>query len=107
MAKQSGYIKKQRARTEALCQWHRWFAVQQSKDMMLIAAHEAFGFGPERCKKLSEAFDQAFSDYADEVKVDAKDDKKDLWYSRNRVDEKLAEACGEYFVPWDVRYGGG
>lgn len=81
----------------------RLFALQQAKDMMLIAANEEFGFGPDRAKRLSDAYDRTFVAYAELTIDDAKDDK-DIWYTKAKIDERLKQICGEFFVPWDVRY---
>lgn len=81
----------------------RIFTVQQSKDMMLIAAHEAFGFGPERAKILADTFDEVFREYAIATLEDAKYDKE-IWYTQDKLDQKLKEICGEHFVPWEERY---
>ena len=81
----------------------RRFALQQSKDMMLIAANEAFGFGPERLKRLSDAYDAAFIQYANLTVEDAQSDKS-IEYTKSVVDRKLKEICGPYFDPWEERY---
>lgn len=56
-------------------------------------------------KRLGDAFDRTFAEYAGMTLEDARTDK-DIWYAREKVDEALREACGEYFVPWEERYGG-
>lgn len=82
----------------------RNFTIQQCKDMMLLAAHDAFGFGEERLKRLSDAYDATFMQYAEMVLSDAAEDKR-IWYSKGKVDQELRRVCGKYFVPWEERYG--
>ena len=81
----------------------RLFAIQQSKDMMLISVGDEFGFGPDRAKRLSEAFDETFTKYAELTISDAKADKE-IWYTKAKVDERLRQICGEHFVCWEDRY---
>lgn len=81
----------------------RRFVLQQCKDMMLIAANEAFGFGADRLKRLSDAYDEVFLEYARVVVDDAKSDKE-IWYTKEKFDQRLREICGEHFIPWDERY---
>ena len=105
MGKHSGYLERLAVKQAARDRETRIFALQQAKDMMLIAAHTEFGFGPDRCKRLGDAFDRTFSQYADITLEDAKTDK-DIWHTKERVDGALRAACGENFVPWEERYGG-
>ena len=79
------------------------FATQQAKDIMLIAAGDALGFGPVQAKRLSDAFDKILIDYTLLTLEDSKDDK-DLWYTRSKIDERLKKICGEHFRPWEERY---
>ena len=96
MGRRSGYLDRLAAGQAARDRKTRMFALQQAKDMMLIAAHR---------ERLGDAFDETFSQYADITLEDAKTDK-DIWYTKERVDGALREACGEHFVPWEERYGG-
>lgn len=103
MKKKNPLLAQIEARHQAELKFSRLFTVQQSKDMMLIAANEAFGFGPERSKVLSDAFDRVFQEYALATMEDAKYDK-DIWFIREKLDQKLKSICGEHFVPWEERY---
>lgn len=105
MAKHNAWLTQMQAKQAVREQQARLFAIQQAKDMMLIAAGDAFGFGPERAKRLADAYDKAFMDYANMTLTDAKDDKQ-IWYTKGKIDDRLREICGEYFVPWEERYGG-
>lgn len=97
-------LAKLEARHQAELSAARLFAVQQSKDIMLIAANVAFGFGPDRAKKLGDAFDEVWREYAAMTVNDAKDDKE-IWYTKAKIDDLLKDICGEHFVPWEERYG--
>lgn len=101
--KQSGYVLRQQAAIYQAKRASRIFALQQGKDIALIAANEAFGFGPERLKRFSDAFDRIFTEYADMVLDDAKDDP-DIAYAKAKIDQKLLSICGPYFDPWEDRY---
>ena len=103
MPKPSAFARQQAARIAIERRDASMFAIQQAKDMMLIAAGDALGFGPDRAKRLSDAFDKAFTDYATLTLDDAKADK-DIWYTKAKIDERLKEICGEYFSPWEERY---
>lgn len=104
MGKNNAFLARVRAEKEAEKSAARIFAIQQCKDVLLIAAHDEFGFGPERIKRLSDVFDKTMMEYAELVVKDSKDDKS-LAYCKDKIDRALREACGEYFVPWEERYG--
>lgn len=107
MAKVNNWLARQQAMAEiratAKAEMHRRFALQQSQDMAVIALHEAFGFGADRCKKFVDTYNAVFEHYADMAIEDAKDDD-DIDYTRGKFDEMLKTICGEYFIPWDERY---
>ena len=103
MPKPSAYVLQQQAKIKAEIQRRELFAIQQSKDMMLIALADEFGFGPDRLKRMSDRFDETFKTYAKLCVDDAKDDKR-IDYTKGTVDKKLKQICGEYFVPWEERY---
>jgi hypothetical protein len=103
MPKPSAFVIKQGIKREMARQADIMFAIQQSKDMMLIAAGDALGFGPERAKRLGDAFDAVFTEYCATLVEDNKCDK-DNWYTRAKIDERLKQICGEHFVPWEERY---
>lgn len=82
----------------------RTFTIQQCVDMMMVAANEEYGLGPERLKRLEETFYSVFKEYAEMTIEDAKDDKA-IEYTKSKLDRKLEQICGEYFKPWEQRYG--
>lgn len=92
------------ARHEADMAWMKMFTVQQCVDMMMIAANEEYGLGPERLNRLEKTFYLVFKEYAEMTIEDAKDDKA-IEYTKSKIDRKLEQICGEYFKPWEVRYG--
>ena len=104
MAKPNSFIMRMQAAQAIEMERARLFTIQQCKDMMLIAANEAFGFGAERLKRLSDAYDATFMEYANMTLSDAKEDKQ-LWFTKGKVDQQLEKICGEYFIPWEERYG--
>lgn len=104
MPKPNAFLAKQEARTRALCDAQRRFTIQQCADMMLIAANEALGLGSERLHKLLLAYQAVFDQYADMAIADGRDDP-DIEYTRAKVDQKLRQICGEWFRPWEERYG--
>ena len=101
--KQNHMLAKLDARHQAELSAARIFAVQQCRDMLVIAANEAFGFGPDRVKLLLHTFDKVFTEYAEMTIQDAKTDKE-IWYEKDKLDARLREICGEHFAPWDERY---
>ena len=104
MAKPNSFIMRMQAAQAIEMEKTRLFTIQQCKDMMLLAANAEFGFGPERLKRLSDAYDATFMEYATVTLDDAKSDKQ-LWYTKGKVDQELKRICGEHFVPWEERYG--
>ena len=97
-------LAKIQAHYERRLAFSRSFTVQQCVDMMMIAAHDVFGFGPDRLNKLEKAFYDVFREYAKMTIDDAKDDKE-IEYTKGKVDAKLEQIMGEYFVSWEERYG--
>lgn len=91
------------ARHQAELRASRLFTVQQSKDMMLLAANRAFGFGPERAKQLADAFDAVWREFALLTVEDAEHDRE-IWYAKDKLDAALRDVCGDHFVPWEERY---
>lgn len=101
---QKNLIAKMEAYVKSRLMQERLFTIQQCKDMMLIAVNEEFGFGEDRAKRLGDAFDRTFEEYADLTIADAGADKA-IEYTKAKVDAKLQRICGKYFSPWAERYG--
>lgn len=99
--KRSGYLQRmEQAKERELLNTLR-FTRQLITDMSLIALNSAYGFGPERLKKFTDEMLRVYEEYADIWNAD----RKDTEYARELLDRKLAQICGEYFQPWEERYG--
>lgn len=103
MAKQNAFLAKMEAMAEARCRAERRFTLQQCADMLLIAANEEFGFGPDRLRRLLTAYQTAWNEYASMV-IEDSDSDRSIEYTRAKTDEKLRQICGEWFQPWEERY---
>lgn len=100
MARRNAYL----ASVQAGIAASRHIHTQMCMDAAMIAANEVFNMGPTRCKDFADAFSEALCSTAETTVEDAKSDKK-LWYTKEKLDERLKKICGEHFVPWEVRYG--
>lgn len=103
MAKQSAFMQKLAREQRAAVRDARWFTMQQSLDMAMIALNEGFGFGEERLARFVEVYRRVWTEYAEATLKDAQDDS-DIEYTRAKIDEKLKDICGDFFQPWDERY---
>ncbi len=104
MAKQSGFLAKiearhQRELEEAELNTLR-FTRQVMMDCTAIALNEKCGFGPERIKAIMDAVAENYSEFADLINADTDDQD----YSWTKLDKKLKQICGPYFVPFEERY---
>lgn len=73
-------------------------------DAAFMAANDVFHMGPSRC----EAFGSAMVKYINEMAAMRVEDKKSdpqYIYTREKVDARLKQICGDKFDPWEVRYG--
>lgn len=78
---------------------------QMALDAAMIAANEVFNMGESRCQAFKDAFITAMNEISEMTVEDGKIDKE-LWYSKDKLDQRLKMICGKHFVPWDQRYGG-
>lgn len=76
---------------------------QMCKDAAFLAANKVFNMGPGRVEKFSEAFDEALREIAIMTIKDGKHDKE-LWHTKDTLDRRMKQICGEHFVPWEERY---
>lgn len=74
---------------------------QEMADFAAIALNDAFGFGPERCKKFMDALNAAVNETADMVEADT----RDMEYTIAKFEERLEQVVGPYYVPRSERYG--
>lgn len=73
-------------------------------DAAFMAANDVFHMGPGRCK----AFGDAMIKYINEMAAMRVQDKKSdpqYVYTREKVDARLKQICGEHFDPLEVCYG--
>ena len=105
MARQSAFLKRLQEQKKREQRNRDMVVIQECQDMACIALNEAFGFGPDRLKKFSEAFMRVWAEYATLTVEDAETDK-DVTYSVAKFEERLKQVCGEYYAPRDLRYGG-
>lgn len=70
-------------------------------DAAIIALHEEFGFGKERCKKFKRALEDHLNAMASLIIQDA---DPEALYSREVIDRKLREILGDEAIPWEERY---
>lgn len=104
MAKQSAFLKKlydqfEREKQEAELATLR-FTRQIVLDCTAIALNDVCGFGADRIKKVIDAIAENYADYADMINEDTEDQD----YSWTKLDQRLKQICGEYFVPFEERY---
>lgn len=105
MAKPSAFLQKVQAKRDAAMRIQRLWTIQQSEDMMLIAAAKAFGFGPKRALKLRDAYREVYTEWAAFAVEDGKNDY-DIQYTRGKLDAALKAILGDAFEEWEKRYPG-
>lgn len=103
--KKSGYMDAVDRRYRAMFLKKMDMLQQMCVDAAFLAAADVFRMGPGRC----EAFGEAMMDYLHEISKtmvqDAGDDPE-MDYTKEKVDRRLRQICGEKFEPWEVRYHG-
>lgn len=77
--------------------------LQMCQDAAMISANEVLGMGEEKAKEYADSFRENVNEIADLMFTDMKDDDEFI-YSREKIDRRLKEFCGEYFSPWEERY---
>lgn len=107
MARQSGLLKRMKAENQAKTAAATWrnlmTACQMVTDAALLAAHDVFQLGPGRAAKFVAAIGKYTNEIAALLVEDAKTDC-DYIYTREKVDERLKQICGDDFTPWEERY---
>lgn len=99
MARRNAYL----ASVQAGIAASRHIHTQMCMDAAMIAANEVFNMGPTRCKDFADAFSEALCSIAETTVEDAKSDKQ-LWYTKQKLDERIRQICGDHFLPWEERY---
>lgn len=108
VAKPNTYVllqnaKQEIARLRVEVERMKGFTLQQSLDMALITLNNEFGFGPERCAAFESAFRKTFIQYAEMCVKDGSTDEE-IWYTKEKVDRALRQACGDGIMSFDERY---
>lgn len=76
------------------------FASQWYHDGACLAAAEAFGLDPDGVKSFSDTLAANMDEFIDIWNADA----DDCEYAMTKQDQRLAEICGDYFIPYETRY---
>ena len=76
------------------------YAQQEMLDAMALTLAEFYGFGPERCKRFHDQFEEK---YAELRKLES-EDSVDKEYYIATVEKALQTVYGKYYEPREVRY---
>ena len=101
--KLSGYLQRVRRDVDRQLAESRSVHTQMCLDAALIAANEVLQLGPGRAKAFCDAFSSTLSEIAAMTVSDGKTDRE-LWHTKDTIDRRLRQICGENFQPWEVRY---
>lgn len=98
MAK-NGYLQKRKDTIEAYVQTTADIYSQLIADMAVIALHEEFGFGPERCYRFYAKLMELTEIYHDALGVRSRKEEVEgrQEHLQDLMDRKLREAEGKYF----------
>lgn len=80
------------------------FFGQFCQDAGFVTNHIKFKFAEKRNADWGEKYLEVLNHFADLILTDDEDDP-DLVYSKAKIDSLVKEAVGEYFIPFDERYG--
>lgn len=108
MAKPSHLLRKVEAQNEAkyayLFQRKVDMTMQIVQDAAFLAAADVFQMGPGRCEAFGVAIREYVNEMARMMRADQQSDQEYV-YTREKVDRRLRQICGDKFEPWEVRYG--
>lgn len=76
---------------------------QIGQDAGMMAAKDVFGMGQKRALDFAVAYREYFNEICRMIKDDTVGDDE-FWETKEKVDRKLKQICGESFDPWEVRY---
>ena len=96
------YLERQTEKKQAWTRNVYAFTQQETLDAASLVLHDLFGLGPERLKRLGDAFVVKFSEIQ-ELNRNDKDDP-DRVYSREKFEAAMKAAWGPYYEPREVRY---
>ena len=102
MAKKNSFINRLARERQADIAVNRRLARTYMLDMVTVALGR-MGFRESRFKKFDEALTAACEDYGKLILDDSKTDKE-IWYSKDKLDEELKRYVGSMFVPYNERY---
>lgn len=102
MAKRNSFVDRLAREREAEISVARKHARIYMLDMVTLALGR-MGWRESRFKKLDEILTEVCDEYGRLVIDDAKDDK-DIWYSKDKMDDELKRYVGSLFVPFEERY---
>lgn len=97
----------------AVLEWevnNEWtFNIQQSMDCAVIALHQQFGFGPDRCQKFLEAFRENLVLWMQMSLKEVRETEQgkgneDFWFTQGKMDEAVRAALGDAVPSWEERY---
>lgn len=101
--KRSGYLQRVRQDVNRQLMESRSIHTQMCLDAAMIAANEVLQLGPGRAKAFCDAFSTAITEIATMTVADGKTDRE-LWHTKDALDQRLRQICGEHFQPWEERY---
>lgn len=108
MAKPSYLLRKVKAQSEAkydyLFRKKIMMTMQLVQDAAFLAAADVFQMGPGRCEPFGAAIQTYVNEIARMMDIDQCGDAEYV-YTREKVDQRLRQICGDKFEPWEVRYG--
>lgn len=76
------------------------YAQQEMLDAMALTLAEFYGFGPERCKRFHDQFEEKYAELRKLENEDAEDNE----YYIATVEKALQAAYGRYYEPREERY---
>ena len=79
---------------------------QMCIDAAFMAANDVFHMGHTRCEAFGTAMVAYLHEMASLMNEDAENDP-DIVYTKEKVDRRLRDICGEKFQPWEERYKDG
>ena len=96
------FAQRQAARKKAWTRNVYVYTQQETMDAASLVLHEIYGFGPERLKRFGEAFKAKFQEIQELDMSDS--DDPDRVYSREKFENAMQEAWGQYYEPRELRY---
>lgn len=79
-------------------------SMQIVQDAAFLVAADVFQVGPGRCEAFGVAVREYVNEMARIMRADQQNDPEYV-YTREKVDRRLRQICGDKFEPWEVRYG--